>query len=84
MEKQIWQQLKTKIFLNRGILKKKTKILLWEALVRSTLTYELQTNLANEQNTRKIEQFMFKNIRQIEEPHWFIQKKKPANTIPEI
>jgi len=61
MAKQIWQQLKIKNILKPRNNNKKTKILLRNAIIRSTLTYALQTNQASEKHTQKLEQFMYKN-----------------------
>ena len=44
-----------------------------DALVRTTLTYALQTRDLNEQDIRKLEKFTFKCIRQIIEPRWYMR-----------
>ena len=62
------------------------RILLRNALIRSTLTYALHTQ-TNKQKTdiQKLETFMFKCIKQIHEPSWGKQNNTyQKNALPEI
>jgi len=59
-----------KIFQNNA-LNKKIRLLLWNAIIRSTMTYALQTREIYKQDLRKLEQFTSKCIRQIMEPYWY-------------
>jgi len=67
--KQAWGSTR-KIYLNAAI-NKKVRIILRNAIIRSTLTYALQTHEQTPREIHKLEQFMFKCIRQIVEPYWY-------------
>ena len=74
--KQTWGLLRNKLFLNEGI-KTRIRIQLWNALVRSTQTYALQTqNTEQNQCRRKMEGFAYKWIRKIHNKHWYKEDKK--------
>ena len=74
--KQTWVILRNKLFLNEGI-KPRIRIQLWNALVRSTQTYALQTkNIEHDQSRRKMEGFSYKCIRQIRNKHRYKEDKR--------
>ena len=74
-----WRQLRNKIF-QRTQLKPKTKLLLWNAVIRSTLTYALQTQNIGEKDQKSINAFTFKCLRQISNKYWYKKKHKPNRT----
>ena len=72
--KQTWGGTRKTIFTNH-ILTERTRKMLWNALIRSTLTYALHTQEYAEIEIRKAEQFQNKCLRQIKNEKWFLQEK---------
>ena len=74
-----WYKTRTTIFHNK-ILYVTTKLLLWNSLIRPTLTYALHTKQNKYNNINKTEQFSFNCIRQIDDPNWHQKEKNQAET----
>ena len=56
----------------------KTRMLLWKALIRSILTYALQTQTYQKGEIGKLEQFQFGCLRRIENEKWPYNKNQPG------
>ena len=76
--RQSWQLLRKKLFANKT-LKIRTKTLLWNAIVRSTLTYGIQTLDLTEQDKKGLGGFTFYCLRQIQDIHWANKSRKPQS-----
>ena len=66
-----WGETRKPIFTNQTLYKK-TRILLWDALVRSTITYAIHTQEYTVREAKKLEQFQPKCLRQIQNEQWYI------------
>jgi len=77
LAKQTWAKTRKQLFTN-PILNAKTKILLWNSLIRSTMTYALQTQEYTTKQLSKAEQFHFKRIRVINDTEWYQKTNKPT------
>jgi len=72
--KETWRQTKQKLFQNKTI-PEKLRIQLWNALVRSTLTYALQTQEITPAQKETINKFAQKCMRTIIDSTWYTRKK---------
>merc|ERR1712112_38482 len=70
--KKTWGETKKKLFQNKRI-PEKLRIQLWNALIRSTLTYAMQTQ------EQKINNFAQKCMRQIIEATWYTKTQTNIN-----
>jgi len=73
--KETWRQAKQKLFQNKTI-PEKLRIQLWNALVRSTLTYALQTQEITPAQKETINKFAQKCMRNIIDITWYATKKE--------
>ena len=76
---------RSEILTHKGV-KNKTELLLWIALVRSTLKYGLQTHNISNQDNQKFDGFVFYCIRHIQDIWWLkkplkVQKSKLRTTL---
>ena len=60
---------------------KQVRIRLWNAIIRPTLTYALQTHELSPRDARKLGRFMFKSTRPIVEPWWYKPGKHITKSI---
>merc|ERR1712112_63662 len=66
--------LKYKLFTNSNITLK-IRTLLWNATIRATLTYGLQTKTLTTEQYNKLERFTYNCQREMIEPNWILQLK---------
>ena len=75
-ERQSWRILRRGLLTNMA-LSNKTKLLLWSAIARSTLTYGIQTLALKEQDKQRLDGFTFYCIRQIQHIYRTNKPQKP-------
>ena len=74
--KNVWGALRRKLF-NHSKIATRAKALLWNALIRSTLTYAIQTQDISQHGQRNVNGFTFKCTRQILHRYWYNETHKP-------
>ena len=77
----VWNALSKKLF-NRNQLAARTNTLLWNALIRSTLTYAIQTQDISHRDKPNINDFTVACIRQILHRYRHNETRKPQKEIP--
>ena len=80
--KTMWRKLKYKLFTNKKITLQ-IRILLWNATIRATLTYGLQTKTLTNEQYNKLERFTNNCHREMLEPNWILQLKEQKYTSQE-
>merc|ERR1712112_716374 len=74
--------LKYKLFTNSNITLK-IRTLLWNATIRATLTYGLQTKTLTTEQYNKLERFTYNCQREMIKPNWILQLKNEQHIIQE-
>ena len=73
-----WHRTRRNISRN-PILYEKTRTALRNAIIRSTLTYALHARIHKLRETIKLEQFQLPILREIRNPKWYLQTRKPPS-----
>ena len=68
-----WGQVSRRIFRNKNF-NRKIKIILWNSLLRSTMTYGLRAKGLPRHLIEKIEIYMYQHIRMMINPQWKIEE----------
>ena len=71
-----WNILRKRL-LNKANLKTRIKTLLWNALIRSTLAYALQTQELSEKDKKRTDSFTFSCMRHLKNQHWIHESQRP-------
>jgi len=79
--KTLWGKLKRQLFTNKITLNIRT--LLWNATIRATLTYGLQTENLTDEQYNKLERFAYNCHREMVGPNWILQLKENQHTSQE-
>ena len=72
-----WKQINYKLLRNKAIAPR-IKLILWNSLIRSTMIYGLHTTELPPSQTKRMETFMYKNIRAMMNPGWKEEKWYPG------
>ena len=79
--KTMWEKLKTNS--SQAKITLQIRMLLWNATIRATLTYGLQTRTLTNEQYNKLERFANNCHREIVEPNWILQIKEQQYTSQE-